>query len=284
MSDAGMPVGLPGWSAGELHGRPTRRLDNGRCWLEVLAEGGPRIVGFGLAGRASEFRLLPDSKWDAGFGTYELFGGHRLWMAPESPACSAPDSSGLVVSGLDGGLHLTGPVQPPYSLRKTVDVRLVPDAAAAHVHHVIANEGDAARELAPWAITMLRLGGVARVTLPPYSTDRLPTKLLVLWPYTSWSDERLGLGDGELSVYAKPGDEFKMGCLNVTGLVTYENDGVRFTKRFDPALDRIHPDLGTNTQIYVSHDTIEVETLGPLTTLAPGESVAWDEEWELTAL
>jgi hypothetical protein len=283
MNDAGPSGGLPG-VASELHGRPTRRLENGRCWLEVLVEGGPRVVGFGLVGGSNLFAELPAAKWDAGLGTFELVGGHRLWTAPESQACSAPDSTGLVVAAIEGGLRLTGPLRPPDDLRKTVEVALAPDAAAAHVHHVIANEGNRTLELAPWAITVMRLGGTARVQLPPYSTDRLPTKLLVLWPYTSWSDERLGLGDDELQVFARPGDEFKMGCLNFSGRVTYDNDGVRFTKRFDPALGSGHPDMGTNTQIYVNGEMIEVESLGPLTALAPGASIAWDEDWELAAI
>jgi hypothetical protein len=283
MSETGLSGELPG-VASELHGRPTRRLDNGKCWLEVLSAGGPRIVGFGLAGRPNILAELPDTKWDAGFGTFELVGGHRMWFAPESPACSASDSTGLVVAALGDGLRLTGPIQPPYNLRKTFEVTLAAGAAAAHIHHVIANEGDQTLELAPWAITVMRLGGTATVELPPYSTARQPTKLLVLWPYTSWHDERLGLDDRELTVLARSGDEFKMGCLSFMGRVTYDNDGVRFVKRFDPALAAAHPDMGTNCQIYVSREMIEVESLAPLTRLAPGESVGWDEDWELGAI
>jgi hypothetical protein len=283
MSETGLSGDLPG-VAGELHGRPTRRLDNGKCWLEVLSAGGPRIVGIGLAGGPNILAELPDAKWDAGFGTFDLVGGHRLWIAPESPACSASDSTGLAVAALGNGLRLTGPVQPPYRLRKTFEVTLAADAAAAHIHHVIANEGDQTLELAPWAITVMRLGGTATVELPPYSTARQPTKLLVLWPYTSWSDERLVLGDDRLSVRARSGEEFKIGCFSFSGRVTYENDGVRFTKSFDPAVGRGHPDMGTNCQIYVSRDMTEVESLAPLTRLAPGESVGWDEDWELAAI
>jgi hypothetical protein len=283
VNETGLPGGLPGVPS-ELHGRPTRRLENGECWLEVLVDGGPRIVGFGLAGKANVLAELPDVSWDAGLGIFELVGGHRLWMAPESPACSAPDSTGLQVSALAGGLRLTGTVQPPHGIRKTFEVILAPDAAAVHIHHVIANEGAETLELSPWPITVMRLGGTATVEFPPYSTSRAPAKLVVLWPYTSWSDERLSLGDHELVVRARSGDEFKVGCFSHLGRVAYDIDGARFVKSFDPAAGRAHPDMGTNLQIYVNADMIEVESLAPLARLAPGDSVGWDEDWDIGAI
>ena len=79
--------GLPG-VAGDYYGRATRRLDNGRCWVDVLATGGPRIVGFGLSGRANFLVETPDLGSDAGFGRYEMLGGHRLWFAPETSLSS----------------------------------------------------------------------------------------------------------------------------------------------------------------------------------------------------
>jgi hypothetical protein len=42
--------------------------------------------------------------------------------------------------------------------------------------------------------------------------------------------------------------------------------------------------MGTNLQIYCDEGTIEIESLGPLVRLAPGESVAHDEHWELLEL
>jgi hypothetical protein len=273
---------LPGEPA-ELHGKATRRIGTTHCWLEFLAEGGPRIVGFGLAGKPNVLAETPDAKWDSGYGTFELVGGHRLWFAPERPECSFPDSTGLDVAPLEGGVRLTGAVQTPTGLRKTIDVTLAADAAAVHLHHAIRNEGSRTLDLAPWPVTQLRLGGVARVELPGPSKASGPTQLVVMWPYSSWSDDRLSIRDGEISVQGRAGEPFKVGCLNWTGRVVYEVDDIRFVKRYDPALDRPHADFGVNLEIYVDERTIELESLGQLTRLGPAETVTWDEDWELTA-
>ena len=56
---------------------------------------GPRIVRLGLAG--SDRNLLaetPDLGWETPHGRYELFGGHRLWFAPEDPdRVAVPDGT-----------------------------------------------------------------------------------------------------------------------------------------------------------------------------------------------
>ena len=277
-------TGTPG-VPGTLHGRPTRRISNAACWLEFLSEGGPRIVGFGLVGDSNVFAETPDSQWDSGYGKFELVGGHRLWFAPESPECSFPDSTGLRIEALAGGVRLIGALQTPTGLRKMIEVTLAggrPGAAAVHLRHVIRNEGGRVLDLAPWPVTQMRLGGVARVEMPGPSKASAPSQLVVMWPYGSWSDPRLNLSDRELAVAGRAGDPFKVGCQSYTGRVVYEVDGLLFAKLFDPALGRSHADMGVNLEIYVDRGTIELESLGPLTRLAPGDSVEWIEDWELS--
>ena len=280
-----MPV-LPGMP-GDFHGRKTRVLDNGRCWLEVLSEGGPRIVRFGLLGEESVLAETPDATWDSGHGVYELLGGHRLWFAPESPECSVPDGSGLTLSVISDGngpsVRMAGAVQAPTGLRKTIEVRLARITATVLVRHILTNEGDRPRELSPWPITQLKHGGVATVGLPKRTSahDVTPNQLVVLWPYSSWTDDRLVLGERTLTVSATPAEPFKVGCLSHEGVVNYRRDGLSFTKRFEPALGSAHADMGVNVEIYCDEVGIELESIGPLVTLAPGESVTHDERWEL---
>jgi hypothetical protein len=273
---------LPG-IAGDYYGRATRRLENAACWLEVITGGGPRIVGFGLRGQPNILTETPATVWDSGYGPYELLGGHRLWVAPESPECSIPDSEGLTVSAAMGGLRLVGAVESPTGLRREMEVHLDRDAAAVAIRHVLTNEGSRTLDLAPWAITQLRLGGVAVVTLPGPATEHFltPNQILVLWPYATWTDARLSLGDRTLAVIAKPAARFKIGCLSRTGSAGYLRDGLLFVKRFDAAVGAPHADMGTNVQIYCDEGTIELESLGPLVRLAPGDSVTHAERWEL---
>jgi hypothetical protein len=39
--------------------------------------------------------------------------------------------------------------------------------------------------------------------------------------------------------------------------------------------------MGTNAQIYCDEVSIEIESLGPLVRLGPGDSVTHEERWEL---
>jgi hypothetical protein len=280
-------AGLPG-TVGDFHGRPTRRLDNGLCWVEVLAEAGPRIVRFGLTGGESILAETPEAGWDVGYGRFELFGGHRVWFAPESDRCSVPDSTGLRLQEIEDvapglGIRLVGATQQQIGLRKTIELRLAPDAAALDVRHILANAGKDQLELSVWPVTQLRLGGVARAELPVPAEGHsfTPNRLLVLWPYSSYEDERLSLTDEGIEVAANPAPMLKVGCLSHAGRLTYAHEGQLFSITFDPAIEAPRPDMGCNVEIYCDEGCVELEAIGPLSQLAPGRSAVFDEHWEL---
>jgi hypothetical protein len=139
--------------------------------------------------------------------------------------------------------------------------------------------------LAPWAITQLRLEGVA---ILPQHTDTLdpdgllPNRQLTLWQYTRWDDPRLRLGEGVIEVAGEPVPQaFKIGYFNHAGWMEYRYRDITFRKSFTPQRDRPHPDFGCNAEVYANDRHIELETLGPLVTLAPGEQVEHVETWEV---
>ena len=279
-------TGLPG-TPSEYYGRPTRRLESADCWVDVLAVGGPRLVGFGLRGGQNLFAETPTVSWDGGHGSYDLLGGHRFWFAPESDDCSFPDASGLTLSEIPGATgpaaRLTGASEAPTGLRKTVEVRLDPDSAAVSLRHILTNEGSRTLEIAPWPITQLPLGGVAVVPLPAADEKPgvRPNQLIVLWPYASGTDDRLRIGDHRLTVSARPDQPVKVGCLSAAGTAGYLIDGLLVVLRFDPSRGAAHADLGCNLEVYCDDRTIELESLGPLARLGPGDSVTHDERWEI---
>ena len=135
---------MPG-APGDFHGRPTRRLENGHCWVEVLAEAGPRIVRFGLAGEESILAETPQASWDGGYGPFELLGGHRALVRARERRVQHPGHDGIAPVGDPDaggpGVRLVGAIEAQIGLRKTIEVRLDPGSAAMSLRHILANVG-----------------------------------------------------------------------------------------------------------------------------------------------
>jgi len=269
----------------DYHGYPTYRLDNDHVWLEALDTAGPRIVRFGLFGSSANLLAeTPDLGWETTLGRYELLGGHRLWFAPENPDIVAvPDSEGLVLTETETGIRLDGPPEPQTRVVRSISVALVPGAPAVELCHRLTNAGERSIELAPWSITQLPLGGVVRLPQPPAVAEhRLhPNRLLVLWPYTTWEDPRLELCEGQVRVRAEAGPRMKVGSFVEGGVVSYARDGVTLTCAFRPEPGVRRTDMGCNVEVYIGDGFVELEVLGPLVELAPGQEVTLDERWDV---
>jgi hypothetical protein len=139
-------------------------------------------------------------------------------------------------------------------------------------------------ECAPWAITQLKLGGLAIIPqqkgIP--EAQLLPDRRLTIWNYTRLQDPRLHLGDDFILVEgagAKP--PCKIGTLNPQGWLAYLLGETLFVKRFTHQSEAAHVDFGCDTEVYVGDSFLELETLGPLVTLQPGQTTSHTETWEL---
>ena len=75
-----------------------------------------------------------------------------------------------------------------------------------------------------------------------------------------------------------------IGLMNTPGWAAYALNGEVFCKRFGFDPQAVYPDFGCNTETYTNGDMLEVETLGPLTKLAPGGAVEHTEHWFLHKL
>ena len=112
----------------------------------------------------------------------------------------------------------------------------------------------------------------------------LPNRNLVLWPYTQLADPRLSLNDDFDFITADAiTPPVKIGYLNRHGWVGYLVGGVFFVKRIEAQPSLPHPDFGCNTESYCNDRFIEIETVGPLTHLTPGQAATHVERWELHA-
>lgn len=273
----------------DFHGLPTRSLENKHLHLEYLTSAGPRIVRLVLAGTSENLLAeLPGLGIPTALGRYTLYGGHRLWHAPEAtPRSYVPDDAPVSIEALPDGVRLTQPTEALTGIRKSLEIRLQPDRPAVTVRHRLVNEGVWPIELAPWAITQLPLGGVAilpQLTRPLDRDGLLPNRQLVLWPYTRWKDARLSFDDDAILMRADPQlPPCKIGYFSHQGWVGYLRNGVLFRKTFEPRPAAPHPDFGCNAEFYCCDQFIEMETLAPLTRLEPGQGVDHLETWQLVS-
>jgi hypothetical protein len=133
-------------------------------------------------------------------------------------------------------------------------------------------------------------GGEAFFSQPTFSPhpDVLgPARPMVLWPFTQMGDPRWSWGSRlvrlrqDPNVPRGPKEAQKLGLYNEHGWLGYSLDGLVFIKAF-PVLGGRHADLGCNAQLFTNRLILELESLGPLVTLRPGEVVEHHERWSLT--
>ena len=68
----------------EFHGiKECVRLSDGNIELFVTTAFGPRIIGAGFCGGQNFFRIFDECFDRLDSGEWQIFGGHRLWHAPD---------------------------------------------------------------------------------------------------------------------------------------------------------------------------------------------------------
>lgn len=263
------------------------RLSNGIVDLVATTDVGPRIIRFGFVGEQNEFKEYQEMLGQTGGDQWRIYGGHRLWHAPEDTARTYfPDNFPVELHQHADHMRLVQATEPTTGIQKEIDVRLSPVAAQVQVTHRLRNCGPWAVELAPWALSVMAPGGVAIIPLPPRGTHPeflLPASTITLWAYTDLSDPRWTWGHKYVMLRQDPQATTpqKAGYMVPDGWAAYARGGHLFVVRFDCVEVGPYPDLGSCVETWTDPEMLEVETLGPLTSLPPGGEVEHTEQWFL---
>jgi hypothetical protein len=267
-------------------GWPTcARLSDGPLELIVTGDVGPRIIRFGFTGGANSFAEFPADLGQTGGEGWRAYGGHRLWHAPEAmPRTYSPDNAPVAFEPHDGFLRVVQPVELATGIQKEMDISLA--GGRATVVHRLRNHTLWPVELAPWALTMMAPGGEAILPLPPrgpHPENLTPVNTLALWAYTDLADPRWTWGTHAIRLKQDPASAApqKIGMLAQDGWLAYWRAGELFIKTFDVQPAARYPDLGCNVEVFTNELMLELETLGPVTTLEPGAAVEHAEGWRL---
>lgn len=263
------------------------RLFNKEIEIIVTTSVGPRIIHFGFIGGPNLFYVSPEEGGMTGGDKWRLYGGHRLWIAPEAiPLSYHPDNSAVECVFSNGILNLVAARESTSGVKKEMRIILSQESNDVTVSHQLTNENVSDLRVSVWAISALAPGGFAVVPQEPYGEGNdflLPARPIALWHYTKMNDPRWIWGEKYILAQhdAKLSGEQKIAVLNKQGWAGYCLGQTLLLKRFSFNADATYPDYGCNNEIYINGDFLEVETLGPLLTLAPKEIAVHTEEWSL---
>jgi hypothetical protein len=263
------------------------RLSNGTVELIATLDVGPRILSYSRPGGVNPFNIYEDQAGGSGEAQWRNRGGHRLWLAPEGPEFSYhPDNATVAWEGIgDTGARLTPPPETTTGFQKQIDIVLKPQGSQVEVVHRITRIGPTPCRAAPWALSVMAQGGVALMPQPPlgeHPRDLLPNRRLVIWPYTELSDPRYRFRRRFITLRQDPsGKPTKIGMRCEEGWAGYLLKGTLFVKRIEWRERSEYPDDGCNLEVFTNARMLELESLGPLKLLGPGEKAELVEFWDL---
>ena len=169
-----------------------------------------------------------------------------------------------------------------------MDIKLAPRSGRVRIIHTLANEGKKAVECSAWALSVMPKRGVAIIPLPKlvaHDERCTPNQSWSLWSYTDMTDPRLKLGSKFVLVRQDPRlGPFKLGMAQREGWVAYLQGGTLFIKNFARKAGSAYPDNDVNLEVYTDKNILELETMGPLVTLKPGQSIQHEERWLMTKI
>jgi hypothetical protein len=262
------------------------RIANTEVELIVTGDVGPRVIRYGFLGGQNLFKEFKDQMGKSGEKVWTPRGGHRIWFAPEDVKDTyALDNSPVKIDVKGDTVTMTQAVEPETGFEKQIIVRLAAKGSAVEVTHRIRNTRKA-REIAPWALTMMAQGGMGIHGFPPRGTHPevlAPTNPLVMWAFTDLADPRWKFTRKYLMLRQDPNNAVpqKLGTFNLHTFGAYLLGSDLFIKRYQAEPGKPYPDFGSCYETFTNADFLELETLGPLRVLKPGETATHVERWSL---
>lgn len=265
------------------------KLSNGEVEVFVTTEFGPRVICYRFVNGQNILAELPLEEVNkTDLGDWHPYGGHRLWHAPESmPRSYVPDNDPVKAEAVGKSTIRVAPaLETATGIQKEMYISLDREGSGVTITHTLTNRGMWPVELAPWALTIMNGGGTTifpQEPFKPHGEVLLPARPMALWSYTDLSDSRWSFGKKLIRLKCDPASDSpqKIGVANKQGWAAYAKDNLLFMKRFTYDGSAKYPDYGCNFETFTRGSFMEIETVGHLSTINPGESVTHVEHWYL---
>ena len=274
------------------------KLSNGQVEILVALDYGPRIVSYKTtAGENLLFEDIEGSIYnksqeiETSYGKGKVWysrGGHRFWVAPETmPVTYYPDNARVTYEIKGDSLWVFQEPQIENGLQLKMALTLAVEGTKLKINHILKNIGFDKKIVSPWAVTVMAAGGTEIIPRSRKEEKYLPTMGVAVWPYTDLQDDRVSFGKEYIFLKQMEYDtntgsrkaKFKIGFTNEEGWAGYRNKNQLFKKEFHPIAGGRYPDYGVSYETYTDDKIIEMESLGCLNILEPGEETSHEEIW-----
>lgn len=270
-------------------------LSNGVIEAYVTIEVGPRIIRFGFVGEQNvmcDNRNVMEPKCDKEFYDFfgkdkkwEILGGHRIWTSPEAyPNSYYPDLDTVNYEITNDGAIFTPNPEKENGLQKQLEIKMDPDDANMYVTMRVTNIADKPQEFSIWGLTVSATDGTLIIPMNTNDTGLLHNRNISVWPYTNLADSRVYFGKNYVTLHqdTNVGQPFKLGFgLNNAEAYYCLGDNV-FRKSYDTDhKNESYPDNDCSFETFTNNGFIEVESLSPLKSVLPNETVSLTEHWSM---
>lgn len=274
--------------------------DNGVIEVVIPLDYGIRIGHFSFCGGENVFFEQPKDMTELTTPEgWRVYGGHRLWLAPEGSHDYHPDNEpvsyeityqdtteGNIPCAEAQGILITQKEDARLGVKKSVYLSFGrkedADGNSLTVVHKLENTGQEVLNMALWPISAMAPGGIEHIPLKKYCNGSMPRHRFATWYYTDLGDVRAKYTREEITLTHIPIEEkYKIGVGHSNGQVWYENKGVIFGLSFPVEPDKEYPDGNVSYETFLCKHMVEMESLSPCMRILPGECIEHCEVWEL---
>ncbi len=252
-------------------------LDNGKVETVVVPSIG-RVMQFRLKAQENVFwenesmrgHGMPANPWS----TAGSFGGDKTWPSPQSvwnwPPPDIFDATPLSVEIHGKSVELNSPVSPRFGIRTKRVIELDPSLPKMRIVTTYYKESGPPVEVGVWIITQAR--EPEKVFIPIPANGIFPSGLASQWELPAKFGK---IESGMVSLSRDPGGSHKIG--NDAGSIAWVGKDcvLRIDAPRTPGAK--YPDEGCSMELYTNLDParyVELETLGPLKTMKPGDTLS----------
>jgi len=268
-------------------------LSNGDVRLVVVPQIGGRIMEYSIGGEnvlwQNESELGKLTGADVG-KKWRNYGGYKAWNAPQSRWRKPNedyfyDSKPASIEVLpDQGLRITTSPIEHLGFRFIRDVHLSPSTSRVRIVEKMRNITDKPIEWSVWDVTQVRVP--CWIAFPINNKSRHPDGWNVLCPIGHKMTQITRIGDLGVMGYKNVTENWCTDAMG--GWMAYLKGQLAYTKHWSTRMiDVTYPDGGCDAAFFTADQGIaggyaEMEVMGPIVKLKPGEETELIEDWFLT--